>query len=468
MNPPVIHWFRQDLRITDNPSLFEAARIGEVLPIYILDDVHSEHHAIGGASRWWLHHSLQSLNSELSGKLRVFSGDPLQLIPRLIEQFSAQRIHWNRCYEPWQIKRDAALKNQLHKSRVEARSFNGSLLWEPGEILKKDGTPYRVFTPYYQRGCQKGSPPRPPLPKPENLRLFESDGACAIEELRLLPEIRWDKMLEPYWAIGETGAHATLQHFLEQGLDGYTKKRDFPACKNVSRLSPYLHWGEISPHQVWHSAHGAREDAAAFRRQMAWREFSNYLLYHFPEITDDPFNQRFNRFQWISDNEKLSAWQKGQTGIPIIDAGMRELWQTGTMHNRIRMIVASFLTKNLLLHWHHGRDWFNDCLVDADLANNCGGWQWIAGCGADAAPYFRIFNPVTQGKKFDPDGEYTRRYVLELAALPNKFLFNPWEAPAHVLRAAGVALGNSYPYPIVDLKESRKRALNAYHGTADA
>jgi deoxyribodipyrimidine photo-lyase len=322
-----------------------------------------------------------------------------------------------------------------------------------------------VFTPYYKNGCLQAEEPRKPMLRPKEMTLADAkEGTLSIDALALLPEVRWDRSLEPHWQIGERGAHAALHTFLERGIQDYRQKRDFPALKKVSRLSPHLHWGEISPHQVWYAAAcaGLPEDVEHFRREIAWREFSHYLLYHFPSLPTDNFNRRFDQFPWNDDRGLLSRWQQGNTGIPIVDAGMRELWQTGYMHNRIRMITASFLTKNLLLHWHHGQSWFSDCLVDADLANNSAGWQWVAGCGADAAPYFRIFNPVTQGKKFDPDGEYTRRYVPELSRMPIQYLFDPWEAPAEVLDRAGIALGDTYPNPVVDLKASRERALSAY------
>lgn len=462
--PTVIHWFRQDLRLGDNPALSEAANQGRVLPIYILDDVHPRGDGMGAASRWWLHHSLQSLNHQLEGRLNVFAGDPLEIIPKLIQEHTVQRIHWNRCYEPWQVRRDGLLKEQLKTSGTEVRSYNGSLLWEPWDVLKQDGTPYKVFTPYYQKGCLMAAPPRKAVLRPSKLELVQANCGKTIDKLGLLPAIRWDKSLEPHWEIGEAGAHAGLHHFLEHGITGYKNKRDFPSLHNVSKLSPHLHWGEISPHQVWHAAScvGHSEDVEHFQRELAWREFSSYLLFHFPNLTTDNIDRRFDRFPWENDPELLARWKKGQTGIPIVDAGMRELWETGYMHNRVRMITASFLTKNLLQHWHHGRAWFSDCLVDADLASNCASWQWVAGCGADAAPYFRIFNPVLQGQKFDPTGNYTRRHVPELDNMPDKYLFSPWEAPSDVLQTAGVKLGETYPHPVVDLKKSRERALEAY------
>lgn len=469
-----IHWFRQDLRLSDNPALSAAIERGEVIPVYILDTHHSKEHAMGGASRWWLHHSLLSLSKTLDNALLVQAGDPLIILPALAKKYGASHIHWNRCYEPWRIARDAKLKEILKAENITAESFNGSLLWEPWEVKKPDGTPYKVFTPYYRRGCLSAPPPREPLPAPSAFSAISSaipkEAPHAIEALRLLPTIRWDTSLEPHWKIGEAAAQDTLYDFLDNGLSHYKEGRNFPAKPYVSRLSPYLHFGEISPHQVWYAARNREESANLdhFCTELGWREFSHSLLYYNPTLPRKNLQERFDHFPWRNDEEKLQCWQRGQTGYPIVDAGMRELWQTGYMHNRVRMIVGSFLVKNLLLHWHHGERWFWDCLVDADLANNSASWQWIAGCGADAAPYFRVFNPVTQGERFDEAGDYTRRYVPELKNLPNKYLYKPWEAPSTLLKEAGITLGTTYPHPIVDVKTSRERALEAFTATKQA
>jgi len=468
----VIFWFRQDLRLADNPALTRAARAGRVLPVYILDDASAGDHRIGGAGRWWLHHALADLNDRLDGGLRFYRGRADAIVPELAAAHRAEVVYWNRCYEPWRIARDKAIKADLTGRGITAESDNGSLLWEPWEVLKSDGTPYRVFTPFFRKGCLNAAPPRTPLPEPEGLELAQAtDGlAVPLAALGLLPKIRWDRSLAPHWTIGEAGARARLDAFLEEGLAGYRDGRNFPARHNVSRLSPHLHWGALSPNQVWHAAaaHGQGRDLDHFHSELGWREFSYSLLYHFPDLPRRNLQPAFDAFPWRGDEALLVAWQRGQTGFPIVDAGMRELWQTGYMHNRVRMIVGSFLVKNLLLHWHAGEDWFWDCLVDADLASNSASWQWIAGSGADAAPYFRVFNPVTQGLKFDPDGAYTRRYVPELAKLPDDVLFAPWEASEAVLDAAGVRLGDTYPRPIVDLKASRERALAAYAEMKDA
>lgn len=460
-----IHWFRQDLRIEDNPSLFAAAEQGTVVPIYVLDDKHSGEHQLGGASRWWLHHSLTKLNESLDGALCVYVGDPQKILATLIAQLNVTAVYWNRCYEPWRIARDEKIKEAVQVDGTAVQSFNGSLLWEPWQVLKSDATPYKVFTPYFRKGCLTAAPPRMPLPKPERLTLQrDSSNSLTIDDLGLLPEIPWDRKLEPHWDIGEKGAQEKLMKFIDARLADYKEGRNFPARQSVSRLSPHLHFGEISPNQAWYAAKSLEnsDNLDHFLSELGWREFSHSLLYHFRELPSKNLQAKFDRFPWLENKQLLESWQLGQTGHPLVDAGMRELWQTGYMHNRVRMVVGSFLVKNLLLHWHYGERWFWDCLVDADLANNSASWQWIAGCGADAAPFFRIFNPSTQGSKFDPTGEYTRRYVPELSALPDKYLFRPWEAPDAVLKQANIVLGETYPEPVVDLKESRVLALAAF------
>ena len=460
----VIHWFRRDLRLADNPALLEAAKVGNVLPIYILDDENTGEHKMGSASRVWLHHTLNSLNKSLDGKLRVFKGDALKILPKIIKQSGAEAVYWNRCYEPWRISRDKTIKAVLEEKDIQVKTFNGSLLFEPWETLKDDGGPYKVFTPFYKKNYAKATP-REPIKAPAKLKLadinieFES-----IASLGLLPKIRWDKDIIRNWDISEEGAIKRLHHFLDHGINNYKTGRNFPATDNNSRLSPYLHFGQISPNQIWHSArfHGINANIENFCVELAWREFSYNLLYYFPDLPRKNLQSKFDNFPWQENKELLSKWQKGQTGYPIVDAGMRELWQTGFMHNRVRMIVGSFLVKNLLIHWIEGEKWFWDCLFDADLGNNSAGWQWIAGCGADAAPYFRIFNPVTQGERFDEIGVYTRKYVPELAKIPDKYLFCPWEAPVDILQKSAIVLGKNYPLPIVDIKESRDIALASY------
>ena len=469
-NTTSIHWFRQDLRLSDNPALNASAKNGKVIPIYILDTKNSAERPVGGAGRVWLHHSLKSLNESLNGSLRCFKGDPLEILERLIAEVKPQSITWNRLYDATSIARDSHIKTRLSETGLAVLSFGGSLLWEPWETLKADGTPYKVFTPFYRRGCLNAAPPRSPEP-PTPIKFFEiaSKHETQIDDLNLLTNKYWEKSVINDWRVGELGAKERLTEFIKTEIADYKEGRNFPVKANVSRLSPYLHWGEVSPNTVWYAAKQKIEfnphlekDIGHFLSELGWREFSNSLLYHFPGLPKNNLQSKFDNFPWTTDERLLSAWQTGQTGYPIVDAGMRQLWQTGYMHNRLRMIVGSFLVKNLLLHWHHGESWFWNCLFDADLANNSAGWQWIAGCGADAAPYFRIFNPVTQGKKFDPDGVFVRRFIPELENLPNSVLFTPWEATSELLDKCKVKLGETYPKPVVDLKVSRERALQAF------
>lgn len=467
-NRPAIVWFRQDLRLADNPALEAAVRTGApVVPLYILDNENAGEYAMGGASRWWLHQSLDALDKSLDGSLVLMQGDARKILPALVRDVGATHVYWNRCYEPWRIERDSAIKKQLRVDDVSVRSFNGSLLFEPTDVLKADRTPYKVFTPFYRKGCLTSAPPpRQPLPRPDDLKLHSGVAGAALADLKLLPEIAWYEEMASLWQPGEVGAQGRLQRFLADGISNYRERRDRPDLQNVSRLSPHLHFGEVSSNQVWFAAaaNGSEDpqDQELFHSELGWREFSHNLLYHFPDIPYENLQRKFNRFPWRDDPEALARWRRGMTGLPIVDAGMRELWRTGYMHNRVRMIVGSFLVKNLLIDWRHGEKWFWDTLLDADLANNSASWQWIAGCGADAAPYFRIFNPVLQGKKFDPDGVYVRKYVPELSSLPDRYLHNPWEAPAEVLQEANIEIGQDYPAPIVDLKESRQRALAAF------
>ena len=467
-----VMWFRQDLRLADNPALTNALKDGKTLPIFILDDFNSKEHVNGAASKWWLHHSLIKLNKSLKNKLCFFVGNPIDILDEIHKQFEISNIFWSRCYEPWRIKRDKKIKKYFNDQNVNVNTFNGSLLWEPWNIAKKDGTPYKVFTPYYRKGCLNSDKPRMPLPAPNLSNLISIDNHdLKIEDLELMPKHNWYNKMISLWSPGEEGAHSKIEEFISNGLNNYKEGRNFPSNQNVSQLSPHLHFGEVSPNQVWYRAKtkegklGIKKDLDHFLSELGWREFSFNLLYHFPFLPKENLQKKFDNFPWDNDKDKLKKWQKGLTGYPIVDAGMQELWQTGYMHNRLRMVVGSFLVKNLLLHWHHGERWFWDCLIDADLASNSAGWQWIAGSGADAAPYFRIFNPITQGQKFDPDGKYTRKYLPVLNDMPDKFLFNPWEAPEDVLRSAGVKLGENYPLPIVEIGSSRQKALEAFATT---
>ena len=459
-----IHWFRNDLRTIDNPSLNHLSRnYDNVLGVYIFDEVNIDP-KLGSASKVWLNHSLKYLKKQLNGNLIILKGNPKECFDELINFFDVQEVSWNRCYEPWIIKRDKSLKIYLNE-KIKVNSFNGSLLWEPWEILKNDGTPYKIFTPFYKRGCL--SAPNPRVPKSEKINFFNHNFRLTnVADLDLLKNKRWEDQILSKWKVGEDTSIEIMKSFFKHGVQNYSEGRNFPNKKNVSRLSPYLHWGQISPNSLWYEVNSLKNvrdnDVEVFKSELGWREFAYYLLYHFPHIQKKNLKSNFDNFKWLEDPINFKKWSKGLTGIPIVDAGMRELWQTGYMHNRPRMIVSSFLVKNLLIHWRRGEEWFWDCLFDADAASNSASWQWVAGTGTDSTPYFRIFNPVTQGQKFDPTGEYIRTYVPELKNLPIKFLFSPWECPNEILTNLNFKLGQDYPHPIVDLKESRQRALSTY------
>ncbi|MBV6631458.1 MAG: deoxyribodipyrimidine photo-lyase [Alphaproteobacteria bacterium] len=468
-----LHWFRRDLRLADNPALMAAIDAtrsagGELLLLYIHDDEGAGEWAWGGAHQWWLDKSLKSLSDDVSkigGSLVLKSGDASKIIDEVVEAHNIQAVFWNRCYEPFAIARDKQIKQGLKDRGVEVESFNGSVLNEPWTIKTKTGGPYRVYTPYWRCVVDTGGIEKP-LAAPSDLPPSPGVNGEALEDWALHPtKPDWSGGLAARWEPGEAAAAKRLVQFLEGNVTKYDVRRDFPGEHGTSRLSPHLHWGEISPRQIWHATvekYGLVEDTKTYLKEIVWREFSYHLLYHYPHLPTDPLQEKFARFPWREDADDLKAWQDGMTGIPIVDAGMRELYETGWMHNRVRMIVGSFLVKNLLLHWTEGERWFWDCLVDGDLASNSAGWQWIGGCGADAAPYFRVFNPVTQGERYDKDGAYVRRFVPELRDLPDKYLHQPWEAPPIVLQGAGVKLGSTYPKPRVDLKQSRQRALDAF------
>ncbi|GGD12414.1 deoxyribodipyrimidine photo-lyase [Pyruvatibacter mobilis] len=471
----VIFWFRQDLRIADNPALSAAAGTEkEVICLYILDDETPGEWAMGGAGCWFLHHALDSLDKDLKGlgsKLVLRAGNATEVLPDFADEISATAVFWNRLYEPYAIKRDKALKACLRERDIEVESSNASLLFEPWTVETKSGGPYRVFSPFW-RACMRDCPsPDEPIKAPKSLKTPKQHPRTEkLDDWGLLPtKPDWAKGFAEIWTPGEQGAKDRLAWFLDEAAADYKDKRDRPGVRATSGLSPHLHFGDIGPRQIYHAARaqaekqdGTAKSIEKFIAELGWREFSHHLLYHFPSLPTDNYQEKFDDFPWRDNDDDLKRWQEGQTGYPMVDAGMRELWQTGWMHNRVRMIVASFLVKHLMIHWRHGETWFWDTLVDADLANNSASWQWVAGSGADAAPYFRIFNPITQGEKFDPDGDYVRRYVPELANLPNKYLFSPWTAPDDVLKEAGVTLGQDYPEPIVDHSAARDRALGGY------
>jgi deoxyribodipyrimidine photo-lyase len=474
---PCIVWLRQDLRLEDQPAFAAAvARGGAIIPVFIWDPAAEGEWKPGGATRWWLHHSLAKLGAEIEsrgGRLVIREGDSAQQLAELVAATGASAVYWCRRYEPEIVGRDARLKRELRKQGAETGSFNGALLHEPHSIQNKQGRPFQVFTPYW-RHCLSlpktavgaGAPEKWPSPA-------HWPASVELNALGLLPRLGWAEMFGDHHEPGEAGAAKRLDEFLARSVDTYEDLRNIPGKKGTSRLSPHLHFGEISPRQIWAATEALGKEAGVFPSsngarvflsEVGWREFAHHLLFHFPQTPTEPLRQEFERFPWREDpdGELLRAWQKGQTGYPIVDAGMRELWSTGWMHNRVRMVVASFLVKHLRLPWQRGAEWFWDTLVDADLAANSLGWQWSAGCGADAAPYFRVFAPVLQGSKFDGAGDYVRRWVPEIAGLPDKHLHAPWEAPTEILSAAGVRLGDTYPGPLVDHKTARDAALAAY------
>ena len=473
---PSIVWFRLDLRLSDNPALTAAAKRGRALvPLFILDDEEADEWAIGGASRWWLHHALEALASELrdhGGDLILRQGPAERVLDEVIAETGAEAVYWNRRYEPWAIARDGKIKDRLKKDGMAVESFNGALLTEPWQMKTKQDGPYKVFTPYWKAVRAAGEIPEP-LPMPDEMTFIsKTPQSDRLMDWDLLPsKPNWAAAFPDTWTPGSEGATGRLSDFLDDAVFAYKDQRNAPGQPGTSRLSPHLHFGEISPRQIWHAAIAKNlaetgepmsGGVMTFLSEVVWREFSYNLLYHFPHLPKDPLKTEFAAFPWIDDPAGLKAWQTGMTGYPIVDAGMRELWTTGWMHNRVRMITASFLIKDLMIHWSEGEAWFWDTLVDADLASNSASWQWVAGSGADASPYFRIFNPVLQGEKFDPDGTYVRRWVPELADLPDKVMHAPWEASPVELQAAGITLGQTYPERIVNHASARDRALAAY------
>lgn len=432
-----IAWFRDDLRVADNPALSAAvARGGAVIALFVLDEVSPGIRPLGGAARWWLHHSLQSLRDGLAAldvPLVLRRGRAAQVVPAVAEQVDADAVFWNRRYALAEREADAGLKARLRAEGRTVQSFAASLLHEPWTVTTGQGGPYRVFTPFW-RACLRLPAPRAPLPVPPravaSVAVPESDD---LEDWTLLPTgPDWSTRLAETWEPGEPAALRRLETFLREDAATYDLARDMPARDGTSMLSPRLRWGELSPHTVWHAAVDAG-GAGRFLTELGWREFAWHTAFHAPDLATRNLRSEFDAFPWPpTDNSALRAWQRGRTGVPLVDAGMRELWHTGHMHNRVRMVVASFLVKNLLIDWRLGEQWFWDTLVDADAASNPFNWQWVAGSGADAAPYFRVFNPQLQATKFDPGGEYVARWAPEAMA------------------------------PIVDLATSRRAALDAY------
>lgn len=471
---PVILWFRQDLRLADNPALNKALETGRpVVPVYVLDQG-SRVRPMGAASLWWLDKSLRALGGALKSRgadLILRRGDSESELRRLIEQTGADAVFMNRLFEPDAFARDADIAHALKAEGVECKGFNGALLRPPGRVLNGAGQPYKVFTPFLKALLAQAELPER-RPAPAQIPGVDGMSSERLDDWGLQPT-------RPDWAsrftgtAGERGAEQALSAFLAEGLEAYSRRRDAPGVAGTSRLSAHLHFGEIAPWRVVEQARKAassgriaQAEADKFIAEIVWREFSAHLLAAFPQITAHAFRPEYDAMPWRDDPAGLEAWRTGMTGYPIVDAGMRELWATGVMHNRVRMIAASFLIKHLLIDWREGEAWFWDTLTDADLASNAQNWQWVAGSGADASPYFRIFNPVIQGRKFDADGAYVRRWAPELRRLPDKWLHAPWEAPTEVLHQAGVRLGHDYPRPIVDHAEARDRALAALKSVA--
>ena len=464
-------WFRNDLRVEDNAALNAAVETGLPVLCLFIRDVSSPVRTLGSAQQWWLHHSLTALSGKLralGGELVLKTGDAAAVLDTVIAGSGATHVFWNRRYDPAAIPMDGSVKSALKSRGINVQTFDGQLLHEPTQVKTGSGGPFKVYSPFW-RAFNTLPEPRAPYPAP--LKLSNAPSRIQSERLEdwnLLPtHPDWAQGMKSEWTPGEDGAAARLDAFLHGAVHGYAEDRNLPGHLSTSKLSPHLAMGEITPFQIWHACRKASDapvrDTDKFRAEVGWREFAYHLLFHFPKLANDNFNGSFDAFPWgETRTELLTAWQKGQTGYPIVDAGMRELWTTGWMHNRVRMIVASFLIKHLMIDWREGEKWFWDTLVDACPANNPASWQWVAGSGADAAPYYRIFNPILQGEKFDTDGAYVRKWVLELGALPDKFLHQPWEAPLLVLKAAEVTLGKTYPRPIVDHDAARQRALAAF------
>ncbi len=468
-----IVWFRQDLRLSDNPALKTAiTECEQVIPVFVDDPLPGTISSIGEASRVWLHHALDALMRSLAAHgnhLEIRQGDPLTELTSLLSATGATAVYWNRAYDPATKQRDSEIKTALSE-QATVTSSNGLLLVEPWHLTKGDGSPYRVFTPFWRRllvvmSEQDSKPLATPRKGTLERRLSVGD-SLALGDLDLLPARDWGETMMSYWSVGETSAAKALKKFLHTAVSQYGDQRDIPSVEGTSRLSPALHTGEISARQVMSAIRATGEDITvkgsgieAYAREIGWREFATHLIYHFPHTVTEPLDTRFTRFPWAPEGNvtdtRLTRWQRGQTGVPIVDAGMRELYATGWMHNRVRMVVASYLVKNLLIPWQSGEAWFRHTLVDADVASNVMGWQWAAGSGADAAPFFRIFNPVLQGEKFDKAGHYVRRWVPELTDVPDRFIHKPWELPRE-------DQPTDYPSPLVDLKASREAALAAF------
>ncbi len=459
-------WFRKDLRLNDNPALARALTSGKkIIPIFVWDKEEGGDWKAGSASRLWLHHALNSLSEsigKLGGRLILAKGKPAQILPSIARETQAEEVLYGRVYDPGGLATQQAVEDALETAGIRSESFNASLLNEPWEIKNLSERPFQVFTPYWKK-ARSGIHRKPEFYQPEKLSFADANGSSLkTDSLELVPDHPWTEKVARHWEISESAGMALIERTATQIAGTYSTLRDLPGQDGTSRLAPYLAWGLVSPRQVCQAilqVHPEGDDASSqvYLSEIGWREFSYHLLYHFPSIPNEPLRPKYANFPWLSDSKALQKWQSGQTGYPMVDAGMRQLYETGWMHNRVRMVVASFLVKHLLISWKEGARWFWDNLVDADLASNTQGWQWAAGCGADAAPYFRIFNPITQGEKFDPQGKYARHWIPELGKIPDSLIFRPWEAPPELL--SGPA--DHYPSPCVNHPEARARALGA-------
>lgn len=474
---PVIVWFRKDLRLSDNHALSAAAASGKpVIPLYIRDTQTAQNGPLGAAQGWWLHHSLEALAAAIKAcgnALILRSGKPAEVLSDIAGETGADTIYWNRRYDPDGVSTDGPVKQAFQKDGLTVQSFAGQLLHEPSKHLTKGGTPFKVYTAFWKALETEGEPDEP-IGRPDNIpALTKTPASEALADWDLLPsKPDWASTFAEVWTPGEAAACERLDTFIDEGLVGYKSARDLPGKSGTSLMSPHLALGEISPAAIWHKTRGLgrsvpTDDLVTFRKELVWREFSYHLLFHNPDLARENLNKRFDDFPWANDEKAFSAWTRGETGYPIVDAGMRQLWRHGYMHNRVRMIAASFLIKDLMIDWRRGERWFRDTLVDADPASNSASWQWVAGSGADAAPFFRVFNPVLQGEKFDPDGDYVRSFVPELEELDAKYIHRPFEAPEKVLEAAGISLGTTYPEPIVNHASARDRALAAFNTIKD-
>ncbi len=467
---PVVLWFRQDLRLHDHPALAAAVASGRPLVlVYVLDDETPGRWRPGGASRWWLDGSLRSLTADLErlgARLVLRRGETAAALVAVVAETGATTVFAGVAIEPWARALSERVEAAMRRRTVAMQWYRTASLFEPDSLRTQGGGPFAVYSPFARACFARGTPPAP-VPAPDVITVGPHCRSDDLESWALRPtRPDWAGGLRESWKPGEAGARAQLTRFVADALGVYDRRRNVPGTEGTSRLSPHLHFGEISAGQVWHAsihvAGGGVKPLETFLKEVLWREFSLHLLWHHPRLPEEPLRREFTGMPWREDEAGFSAWKRGLTGVPMVDAGMRQLWQTGWMHNRVRMLAASFLVKHLLIQWQDGEAWFWDTLVDADLASNSASWQWVAGCGADAAPYFRIFNPALQGWKFDPDGSYVRRFVPELARLDHRFIHAPWDAPAAVLEHAGVQLGVTYPDPIVDLGRGRERALAAY------